>query len=125
MLVLALPAPPPAGAATPFVDGVVVDMPPGNWHGRYAFPGVYRLTFPVAGEATRLTGQLLDNDAVWLTGVDHDPLQMSVASSSMPASLTEEREHLDRIARAADAAARLPDGLYSVGTKDSPTGAGG
>ena len=122
LLGLALLAPPPAGATTPFVDGAVVDMPPGIWHGRYEFPGVYCLTFPVAGEATRLSSRLLDNDAVSLTRVDYGPLQMSLVSSTMPASLTDEREHLDQIARAADSAARLPDGLYSVGTEDSPMG---
>jgi len=122
VLGLALLAFPPAGAATPFIDGAIVDIPPGSWHGRYEFPGVYCLTFPVAGEASRLVSELLNGDAVSLTRVDYGPLQMSVVSSTMRASLTDEREHLDQIARAADAAASLPDGLYSVGTEDSPMG---
>ena len=112
----------PAAAVTRFIDGSAVDIAPGSWDGRFEFPGVYCLTFPEAGQATRRASALFQGQAIALVRVDYGPVHMSVVSSTMPASLSDESEHRDQRARAAEAAASLPDGLSSVTTEDSPMG---
>jgi len=122
VLGLAFLAPASAGAPTPFVDGATIDIAPGTWDGRFEFAGVYCLTFPAPAHATRLRSALFNDAGISLVRVDYGPVHMSVVSSTMPMSLTDEREHLDQLARSADASAALPAGLYIVTTEDSPMG---
>ena len=65
---------------------------------------------------------LLNGDGVSLVRVDYGPVHMSMASSTMPASLTDRREHLDQMARFADICARLPEGWHVFVTEESPMG---
>lgn len=124
-LALGLGAHAPASAETSarFIDGAALDIAPGSWNGHYELPGVYCLRFPVPEEARRRVSALFNGNSTALARVEYaSGLEMYVVSSTMPAGLTSEQDHVRQIegARAADAA--LSDALYRFSVVDSAMG---
>lgn len=116
---------PTSGAPLParFIDGSALEIAPGDWDGRFEFPGVYCLRFPVPEEARRRISGLFNGTSTSLVRVEYGSgLEMSVVSSTMPATLDSQQDHGRQIEGAREADALLPDTLYRFSVVDSAMG---
>lgn len=67
--------------------------PKGKWNGKFGFPGVYCVTFPMPDKAERLTTAMFNRNAINLTRVVYpDRLAATIAISTVPAGRSAEQE---------------------------------